>query len=66
MNLENSKRGYKEVMLIKKENHNYNPDLQENNENGRYIEITDCQGTNKELHKAFQIIYAKQDDDDSS
>ena len=53
-------------MLIKKENPNYNPDLQEREENARHIEITDHQEKNEEFHKAFQIIYAKHDVDDNS
>ena len=32
MNLENAKRGYNEVMLVKKENTNYNPNLPESQE----------------------------------
>ena len=39
LNLENAKRGYNEVMLIKKENPEYNPNLPDRNENARYIEV---------------------------
>ena len=38
-NLENAKRGYNEVMLIKKENPEYNPNLPDSNENARHIEV---------------------------
>ena len=54
LNLENSKRGYNEVMLVKKENTNYNPNLQESQENAKHIEVKDRQGNNDEFHKAFQ------------
>ena len=66
LNLENSKRGYNEVILIKKENSEYNPNLPESNENTRYIVVKYHQGINDGFHKAFQKIYAKQDVDDSS
>ena len=65
LNLENAKRGYYEVMLIKKENIDYNPNLPESDENSKYTEVTDRQGINKEFHKAFHKICAKQNVDDS-
>ena len=43
LNLENAMRGYNKVMLIKKENTNYNPNLPESDENARYTEVTDRQ-----------------------
>ena len=46
LNLENAKRGYNDVMLIKKENIDYNPNLPESDENTKYKEITDRQGIN--------------------
>ena len=52
--LENAKRGYNKVMLIKKENIDYNPTLPDSGENTRYTEVTDCQGINEEFHKAFK------------
>ena len=48
LNLENSKSGYNKVMLIKKEDPNYNPDLQESKENAKHIKITDSQGMNED------------------
>ena len=39
LNLENSKRGYNEVMLIKKDNSDCNPDLPKSDENARYFGI---------------------------
>ena len=66
LNLENAKRGNNKVMLINKENTNYNLNLPESNENARYTEVTDRQGMNEEFRKVFQKIYAKQDVDDSS
>ena len=64
LNLENAKRGNNEVMLIKKENTNYNPNLPESHENPKFIEVKDLQGINDEFHKAFQEIYAKQENVD--
>ena len=54
-------------MLVKKENTKYNPNLPESHENAKHIEIKDRQGINDEFHKAFQKMYAKQENfDDSS
>ena len=41
---------YNEVMLIKRENSEYNPNRPESNENAKYIEVKDCQGINDEFH----------------
>ena len=65
-NLENGKRGYSEAILTKKENIDYNPNLPESDENSKYTEVTDRQGINEKLHKAFQKNYAKQKINDSS
>ena len=65
LNLENAKRGYNEVMLIKKENIDYNPNLPGSDEKARYTDVKDRQGINEEFHKAFQKIYCKQHIDDS-
>ena len=45
------------MMLIKKENPNYNPDLQESEENARHIEITNRQGINDEFHKKIRQLF---------
>ena len=67
LNLENAKRGYNEVMLVKKDNPEFNPNIPESQNNVKQIEIKDRQGINDEFHRAFQKIYAKQDNvDDSS
>ena len=39
LNLENAKRGYNEVMLVKKENTEFNPNLPESQDNPKHIEI---------------------------
>ena len=64
LNLENAKRGYNEVMLIIKQNTNYNPNLPESQENAKHIEIKARQSINDEFQKAFQKIYAKQENVD--
>ena len=66
LNLENAKRGYNEVMLIKKENTDFNPNLPESQDNLKHVEIKDRQGINDEFHRAFQKIYAKQENVDDS
>ena len=54
-------------MLVKKENAEFNPNLPESPNNLKHVEIKDRQGINDEFHRAFQQIYAKQDNvDDSS
>ena len=61
LNLENAKRGYNEVMLVKKENTDFNPNLPESQDNPKHVEIKDRQGINDEFHRAFQKIYARQE-----
>ena len=54
-------------MLVKKENTEFNPNLPESHDNLKHVEIKDRQGINDEFHRAFQKIYAKQENvDDSS
>ena len=66
LNLENAKKGYNEVILLNKDNPNYDPTKAESNENPRLVPITDRQGINDEFHQAFQKIYSKQEVEDSS
>merc|ERR1712198_590053 len=66
LNLENAKRGYNEVMLIKKENTDFNPSLPESQDNLKHVEVKDRQGINDEFHRAFQKIYARQENVDDS
>ena len=66
LNLENAKKGYNEVILLSKDNPNYDPTKAESNENTWLVPITDRQGINDEFHQAFQKIYSKQDVEDSS
>ena len=54
LNLENAKRGYNEVMLIKKENAEFNPNLPERQNNLKHVEIKDRQGINDEFHRHFK------------
>ena len=54
LNVENAKRGYNEVMLVKKENTEFNPNLPESQDNAKHIEIRDCPGINDEFLRAFQ------------
>ena len=61
LNLENAKKGYNEVILLNKDNPNYDPTKAESNENPRLVAINDRQGINDETHQAFQKIYSKQD-----
>ena len=56
----------KKVMLIKKENVDYKPNLPESDENRRYTEVTDRQGIIEDFYKAYQKTYAKQNVDDRS
>ena len=63
LNLDNAKRGYNKVMLVKKENTEFNPNLPESHDN---VEIKDRQGINDEFHRASQKIYAKQENVDDS
>ena len=44
LNLENAKRGYNEVMLVKKENTKFNPNLPESHDNLKHVQIKDHQG----------------------
>ena len=60
------KKGYNEVILLNKDNPNYDPTKAENDGNTRLVPITDCWGINDEFHQAFQKIYSKQDIEDSS
>ena len=66
LNLENTKKGYNEVILLNKDNPNYDTTKAKSNENSRLVPITDRQGINDEFHQAFQNIYSKQDVEDSS
>ena len=66
LNLENAKRGYNEVTLVKKENTEFNPNLPESHDNAKHNDIRDRQGINDEINRAFQKIYAKQDNVDDS
>jgi len=59
LNLENAKRGYNEVMLVKKENTDFNPNLPESQDNLKHVEVKDRQGINDEFHRAFQKIYVR-------
>ena len=48
LNLENVKSGYNKVMLIKRENTEFNPNLPESHDNLKHIEIKDRQRINDE------------------
>ena len=65
-NLENAKKGYNEVILLNKDNPNYDPTKAESDGNTRLVPVTDRQGINDEFHQPFQNIYNKQDVEDSS
>ena len=52
--------------LVKKENTEFNPTLQDSHDKLKHVEIEDCQGINDEFHKACQKIYAKQENVDDS
>ena len=41
LNLENAKRGYNEVILLNKDNPNYEPSREESDENPKLVPITD-------------------------
>ena len=56
LNLENAKRGYNEVILLNKNNPNFDPAMEENDGNLRIMPITVKQGINDEFHQAFQKI----------
>ena len=56
LNLENAKKGYYEVLLLDKDNPNYDPTMAESDGNTRLVPMTDRQGINDELHQAFQKI----------
>ena len=47
LNLENAKKGYNEVILLNKDNPNYDPTKAESNENSQLIPIMDGQGINE-------------------
>ena len=65
LNLENAKRGYNEVILLNKNNPNFDPTMEEIDRNPRLMPIKDRQGINDEFHQAFQKIYSKQEVEDS-
>ena len=52
-NLENAKKGYNEVILLNKDNPNYDPTKAESDGNTRLVPITDRQGM---LYKSFLIV----------
>ena len=53
-------------MFVKKENTDFKPNLPESQDNLKHVEIKDRQGINDEFHRAFQKIYARQENVDDS
>ena len=49
-NMENAKKGYNEVILLNKDNPDYDPTKAESNKNSRLTPITDRQGINDKFH----------------
>ena len=54
------------VILLNKDNPNYDPTKAESDGITRLVPITDRQGINDEFHQAFQKIYSKEDVENSS
>ena len=66
LNLENTKRGYNEVILLNKSNPDYNPNLEESAMNPKLIPVTDREGISEEFHQAFIQIYKQQKVEDNA